>query len=134
MAIKFSDVQNMLDAILANSTWAQGQPPPLQPTPHGAFWRQTGNYDQDYTLFTTGAVPNVGIPIMNTAAGQELTSNFYVILTDPNGLAGQGIEQMPAGGPYITAPGYQVMVNGRKMSGQDIQQALAGWLTGGHPK
>lgn len=134
MAIKFSDVQNMLDAILANSTWAQGQPPPLQPPPHGAFWRQTGNYDQDYTLFTTGAVPNVGIPIMNTAAGQELTSNFYVILTDPNGLAGQGIEQMPAGGPYITAPGYQVMVNGRKMSGQDIQQALAGWLTGGHPK
>ena len=42
MAVTFSDVQNILDAILTKSAWAQGQPPPLNPPPHGAFWRQTG--------------------------------------------------------------------------------------------
>ena len=136
MATKFSDVQNILDAVLAKSTWAQGLTPPLNPQPHGAFWRQTGDYGQDYTLFTTGNVPNVGIPIMNTAAGQELQSNFYVILTNPNGLESEGIPQMPAGqgGPYITDKGYQVEVNGTKMTGQQIQQALSDWLTGGFPK
>lgn len=97
----------------------------MNPQPHGVFWRQTGNYDQDCTRFTTGNVPNVGIPIMNATAGQELTSNFYVILTNPNGV--QGIPQMPGGhgGPYITDAGYQVTVNGTAMTGQQIQQALA---------
>lgn len=135
MAVKFSDVQNMLDAILANSTWAQDEPAPLSPQPHSAFWRQTGNYDQNYTLFTTGNVPNVGIPIMNTTIGKELTSNFYVILTNTNGLPDQGIPQMPAGGgPYITDLGYNVSVNGTVMTGQQIQEALAQWLTGRFPK
>jgi len=136
MAVKFSDVQNMLDAVLAKSAWASGQTPPLNPPTHGAFWRQTGNYDQDYTLFTTGNVPNVGLPIMNTTAGQELQSNFYVILINPNGLVNAGIQQMPGGpgGPYITDAGYQVVVNGTTMTGQQIQQALSDWLTGGFPK
>jgi hypothetical protein len=136
MATKFSDVQNILDAVLAKSTWAQSTQPPLNPQPHGPFWRQTGNYDQDYALFTTGNVPNVGIPIMNTSAGQELQSNFYVILTNPNGLQNEGIPQMPGGpgGPFITDSGYQVDVNGTTMTGQQIQQALSGWLTGGFPK
>lgn len=136
MAVKFSDVQNMLDAILAKSKWAQGKTTPLRPQPHLVFWRQTGDYDKDYKLFTTGDVPNVGIPIMNTTAGQELTSNFYVILTNKNGLEDQGIEQMPAGdsGPYITDPGYQVNVNGTMMTGQQIQEALAQWLMNGFPK
>src|SRR4051812_27460267 len=99
MPVTFTDVQNMLDAVLANSTWAQSETPPLRPSPHSTFWRQTGDYDQDYTLFTTGTVPHVPgpLPIMNTAKGQELTSNFYVVLTDPNGLPGPGIEQMPGG-------------------------------------
>jgi hypothetical protein len=134
MAITFANVQSMLDAILAKSQWAQGQSPPLKPQPHGVFWRQTGNYDQDYSLFTTGDVPNVGLPIMNTTQGQGLTSNFYVILTNPNGV--QGIPQMPGGpgGPYITDAGYQVSVNGATMTGQQIQQALAEWLTNGFPK
>lgn len=134
MATKFSDVQNILDAVLAKSNWAQGMQPPLNPRPHGVFWRQTGNYDQDYTLFTTGNVPNVGIPIMNTAAGQELQSNFYVILTNSDGV--DGIPQMPGGpgGPYITDAGYKVNVKGTTMTGQQIQQALSGWLTGGFTK
>jgi hypothetical protein len=136
MATKFSDVQNILDAVLANSTWAQGMQPPLNPSPHGTFWRQTGDYGNDYTLFTTGTVPSVGIPIMNTTKGQELQSNFYVILTNPDGLTSEGIPQMPGGqgGPYITDSGYQVEVNGTKMTGQQIQQALSDWLTGGFPK
>jgi hypothetical protein len=136
MAITFADVQDMLDAVLAKSTWAQGEMPPLNPQPHGAFWRQTGNYDQDYTAFTTGDVPNIGIPIMNTTPGQELQSNFFVILTNPNGLPNDGIPQMPGGpgGPFITDSGYQVDVKGTTMTGQQIQNALAGWLTGGFPK
>jgi hypothetical protein len=136
MAITFADVQDMLDAILAKSTWAQGQMPPLDPPPHGAFWRQTGNYDQDYTAFTTGDVPNIGIPIMNTTPGQELQSNFFVILTNTSGLPNEGIPQMPGGpgGPFITDSGYQVNVKGKTMTGQQIQDALAGWLTGGFPK
>jgi hypothetical protein len=136
MAITFADVQDMLDAVLAKSTWAQGKMPPLNPPPHGVFWRQTGNHDQDYTAFTTGDVPNIGIPIMNTTAGQALKSNFFLILTDPNGLPDDGIPQMPggAGGPFITDSGYQVDVKGKTMTGQQIQDALAGWLTGGFPK
>ena len=106
----------------------------MNPLPHSVFWRQTGNYDQDYQLFTTGTVPNVGIPIMNTTAGQELTSNFYVILTSTNGLPDQGIQQMPAGGPYVTDAGYQVSVGGAMMTGQQIQAALAQWLTHNFPK
>ena len=135
MAVVFSDVQNMLDAILANSKWAHGKTPPLHPGPHGVFWRKNGNYDQDYQLFTTGNVPNVGIPIMNSKKGQELTSNFFVIITNTNGLEDLGFPQMPADeGPYITDPGYQVSVNGTMMTGQQIQAALTEWLTNGFPK
>ena len=122
----FADIQNMLDAIAAAGN------NPISNSPHSTFWRQTGNYAQDYTLFTTGSVPNVGLPIMNTASGQELTSNFFVILTDPNGV--QGIEQMPGGGPYITDSGYAVTVNGTKMSGQQIIDAMKFWLTNGFPQ
>ena len=51
-----------------------------------------------------------------------VTSNFYLVLTDPDGLAGPGIEQMPGGvgGPYITDPGYKVTVNGTEMTGKQI--------------
>jgi hypothetical protein len=137
MAVKFSDVQNMLDAILANSNWAKGKSPPFKPQPHLTFWRQTGNYDEDYKRFTTGDIPGVGVPAMNTTPGQELTSNFYVVLTNPDGLPDLGVPQMPAGpvpGPFITDAGYQVNVGGSTMTGQQIQDALAQWLTNGHPK
>src|SRR6266700_7007002 len=103
---KFTDVQLLLDAVLAHSNY--GTVPAHMPVsahpprPHGIFWRQTGDYERDYTAFTTGDVPNVGIPIMNTAAGQELMSNFFVVLTNPDGLVDQGIDQMPEDGPFIT--------------------------------
>jgi hypothetical protein len=90
---------------------------PLDPQPHGAFWRRTGDYDLDYTEFTSGNVPKVGLPIVKKAPGEELQSIFYVILTDPNGLPNEGMPQMPAGGPYITDAGYQVDVNGVTMTG-----------------
>jgi|SRR5882724_1284056 len=132
----YADIQNILDAVLANSTYAQQNPPISQnpPQPHLVFWRQTGNYANDYNLFTTGPVPNVGLPIMNTAPGQELQSNFYVILTNPNGLQQQGIPQMPDGGPYITDAGYSITVGGNNMSGQQIINALQSWLTNGFPQ
>ena len=104
MATKFSDVQNILDAVLAKSAWAQGQQPPLNPQPHGAFWRRTGDYDLDYAEFTTGNVPMVGRPIMKKDPRNELQSIFYVILTDPNGLPSEGMPQMPSGGPISPTP------------------------------
>jgi hypothetical protein len=126
--LTFADIQNMLDAIAAAGN------NPISNSPHATFWRQTGVYAQDYTAFTTGSVPNVGLPIMNTASGQELTSNFFVILTNPNGLQSQGIEQMPGGGPYITDSGYTAIVNGNKMTGQEIIAAMTSWLTNGFPQ
>jgi hypothetical protein len=124
----------MLDAILGKSHFGQ-ENPSAQPAPHRSFWRQTNQYEEDYHRFTTGAVPGVDIPIMNTAAGEELTSNFYVVLTNPDGLADEGIDQMPAGGPFITEPGYEVtLADGREMTGLEIQESLARWLTTGFPK
>jgi hypothetical protein len=134
---RFSDVQNMLDAILAKSNYAMQHPPisTHPPLPHRIFWRQTGDYDTDYQKFRTGDVPGVGIPIMNTTAGQELNSNFYVILTNTNGLQDQGIEQMPEGGAFITDVGYQLkLANGSPMTGSEISQTLATWLTTHFPK
>jgi hypothetical protein len=132
--LTFADIQDVLDAILAKSTYAQNNPPISQhpPRPHLVFWRQTGNYAQDYDRFTTGPVPSVGLPIMNTAAGQELSSNFLVILTDPNGV--EGIEQMPAGGPFITDAGYSTTVGGKNMTGQEIIDTIQSWLTNGFPQ
>lgn len=127
MTVRFSDVQNILDAILARN----GSP---DPQPHGVFWRQSGNYEQDYRTFTTGTVPNMGIPIMNTTKSQELTSNFYVILTNKYGLEKENILRMPSFGPFITDSGYQATVNGTVMTGREIQDALAAWLSSGFPK
>jgi hypothetical protein len=131
----FRDIQAILEAVLANSNF-EGTPPPnplRAPNPHKFFWRQTGVYAQDYTLFTTGNVPGVRppMPIMNRTKGQELTSNFFVVLTA--GLPPR-IPQMPDGGPFITDDGYQISVNGTNIRGQDIQDTLAYWLTHDFPQ
>jgi len=116
--IKFKDVQAYLDAIAAKNGG-------IAASPHGAFWQTV------YTTFTTGQVPNVGVPIMDTA--HPLQSPFFVILTDPNGF--QGIPQMPAGGPFITDRGYQVaLADGTMISGKDIIANLTDWLSHGYPQ
>src|SRR5271166_5238207 len=103
MAVVFSDIQNFLDAILAKNGSSN-------PAPHGVFWRQTGNYNQDYMLFTGGNVPGVGIPIMNVPS--PLNSNFFLILTNANVFPASIYGQMPVGGPFITDAGYNVTVKG----------------------
>jgi len=135
---KFSDIQLLLDAVLVHSNYGStAAHMPISahpPRPHGIFWRQTGDYEHDYAAFTTGKVPNVGIPIMNTAVGQELKSNFYLVLTDPNGLVNEGIDQMPENGPFITDVGYLVQIDGRDITGVQIMSSLKIWLTNGFPK
>jgi hypothetical protein len=114
---KFSDIQNILDAIAA----LNGQ---LSSSPHGAFWRQQGDYAQQYKLFTTGPVPGVpGAQIMNQQA--PLQSDFYQMLIT---------SQMPMGGPYITDANQTWDVNGTTMNGQQIQTALQDWLNNGYPQ
>jgi hypothetical protein len=131
---RFSDVQSILDAILRKSHFGQSHPNG-SPPPHRIFWRQTNDYEQDYQRFTTGLVPGVDIPIMNTAAGQALTSNFFVVLTSPDGLPDDGVSQMPDGGPFITDPGYELtLADGRVMTGAETQASLRRWLQSGFPK
>ncbi len=123
----FADIQNILDAIAAADTSN-----PLPDAPHNTnsgspFWRETGDYDSDYTTFTTGTVPNFGDPIMD--GSDPMSSLFYLMLMG----TGPG-PQMPLGGPYITDSGYSVTVDGNAMSGEDIQTTLQTWLKNGFPK
>jgi hypothetical protein len=116
--IQFRDVQAYLDAVAQKN----GK---LADSPHGAFW------NTDYTSFTTGQVPNVGIPIMDTTNPAQ--SPFYLILINPKGY--QGIEQMPPDGPYITDPGYQVtLADGTSVTGKQIVDNIADWLSHGFPQ
>jgi hypothetical protein len=124
MATIFADIQSILDAIAKKNGH-------IDDSPHGVFWRQTGDYDSDYTSFTTGNVPNVdSVPIIDPS--DPINSNFYVILTNSDGV--QGFPQMPAGGPYITDPGYQATLNGQTLTGQQIQETIANWLNNKYPK
>ncbi len=120
-SFRFSDIQQYLDAILAKSKKV--------PVTHGVFWRNTGNYHDDYVFFTTSGVPNVDIPIMNQQA--PLQSNFYLILQRP--LQDEGIPQMPVGGPYITSPDYVVTVGSVSLTGDQIKNNIADWLSNGFP-
>ena len=123
----FKDIQNILDAIASADTSN-----PLPSAPHNTdtgapFWRETGNFDDDYTTFTTGTVPNFGSQIMDQT--DPLNSLFLTMLLG----TGPGA-QMPLGGPFITDDGYEVSVNGATMSGQDIRTTLETWLQNGFPK
>lgn len=118
--LKFSDIQNYLDAILAKTGVGN-------PTPHGVFWRKTGNYNDDYKYFTTSAVPKVNVPILDQQT--PLNSNFYQALVNDNFAYGQ----MPAGGPYITDPGYTVTIGSVTLTGGQIKNNIAEWLTNNFP-
>jgi hypothetical protein len=116
--ITFKDVQAYLDAIAAKNGG-------IAASPHGAFWQT------DYTTFTTGQVPGLGVPIMDTA--NPLQSPFFVILTQPSGF--QGFPQMPANGPFVTGLGYQAtLADGTTISGSQIIANLKDWLSHGFPQ
>jgi len=117
--IRYADITGYLTAIMKNDNV------PIDQSPHGEWWLIS------YQEFTTGQVPNVGIPIMDTT--NPLQSAFYVILTDPNGF--QGIPQMPEQGPFITDPGYTAtLADGTKITGAQIAANIKSWLENGFPQ
>lgn len=125
--IRYADILNYLTAIAnkANN--------PIGNSPHGEWWSGLS-----YNDFLTGQVPNLGVPIMDSS--NPLQSNFYVILTNQNGLQNLGMPQMPAGdsnppGPFITDAGYTATLpDGTTISGQQIQANIQSWLANGFPE
>jgi hypothetical protein len=57
-----------------------------------------------------------------------------VVLTNPNGLVNEGIDQMPEEGPFITDADYTVSVEGQSVTGAEIIAALKQWLSTGFAK
>jgi len=75
-------------------------------SPHGTFWAM------DYDSFVTGDVPGVdGEKIL--VEGDADRSNLVRILKGPITFDGRTFEQMPAGGPFLSA---------------DMIDALADWI------
>jgi hypothetical protein len=124
--IRYADILNYLTAIAnkANN--------PIDGSPHGTWWSGLS-----YNDFKTGQVTNLGIPIMDSS--NPLQSNFYVILTNPNGC--QGFNQMPGGGPtppagpFITDANYTVTLpDNTTISGAQIAANMQSWLSNGFPE
>ena len=119
--IRYADIQGYLTAIMSKDNV------PIAQSPHGVWW------NINYHDFTTGQVPGVGIPIMDT--GTPLQSAFYVILTNQNGLPGGFPPQMPEGGPFITDPGYTTkLADGKVITGAEIVANMKSWLENGFPQ
>ena len=117
--ITYADIKNYLTAIAAKNGG-------IDDSPHGAFWQ---GLDRDG--FVNGSVPGLGVPIMNTQA--PLQSNFFVILTNSQGIPGSP-EQMPAGGPFVTDQGYTATLpDGTTITGAQIIANMKSWLTNGYP-
>jgi hypothetical protein len=102
----YADVQAMFNTFIsANSIDLSG-------SPHGSFW------NMDYDAFVTGTVPGVpGVKIL--VKGDADHSNLIQILKVPITMGGQDFEQMPAGGPYLSA---------------DLINAFADWINRGCPQ
>jgi len=130
--IRYADIQNYLTAIAnkANN--------PVSDAPHGEWWlTPDGKSPLSYKDFLDGQVTNLGIPIMDQ--NNPLQSNFYVILTNPNGC--QGFNQMPGGGPsppagpFITDAGYSATLpDNTTISGTQIAANIESWLSNGFPE
>jgi len=119
-SIHYPDILAYLDAIMKKEDRS------IDGSPHGDWWSGLS-----YADFTTGPVPNVGIPIMDAA--NPLQSAFYVILTDTGGF--MGINQMPDGGPHITDPGYTAtLAGGATITGAEIAANMKSWLSNGFPQ
>jgi hypothetical protein len=71
-----------------------------------------------YDAFVTGTVPGVdGVKIL--VKGDADHSNLVQILKGPITVGGQSFEQMPAGGPYLSA---------------ELINAFADWINRGCPQ
>jgi hypothetical protein len=102
----FADVQAMFNTFVTTNGID------LSGSPHGAFWTL------DFNAFVTGDVPGVaGVKIL--VKGDADHSNLVQILKGPITVAGQDFEQMPAGGPFMSA---------------DMISALADWINRGCPQ
>lgn len=59
-------------------------------------------------------------------------SPMFLILIDPNGFCSR--EQMPPGGPFITAPNYKLRLSdGTDVTGAQVKQDIHDWLAAGAP-
>jgi hypothetical protein len=101
----YADVQAMFNTFVTTNGID------LSGSPHGAFW------SLDYNAFVTGDVPGVaGVKIL--VKGDADHSNLVQILKGPITVGGEDFEQMPAGGPFLSA---------------DMISALAAWINRGCP-
>ncbi len=101
----YADVQAFFNTFVANNGIDIGG------SPHGAFWAT------DYNSFVTGNVPVVGVKILTI--GDADHSNLVQILKGPITVDGQNYDQMPEGGPYMSA---------------DMVNVLADWINRGCPQ
>jgi hypothetical protein len=138
MPINFARVVAYLDGI-ANQPGVD-----ITGSPHGTFWRVTR--DQ----FVAGTVPNatcrdhvngaiqpVPIPIVhpnhsaNSPILNILIAAFQRPMTDGSTC---NKRQMPAGGPFITAPGASItLADGSALTGAQILADLRDWIDAGCP-
>jgi hypothetical protein len=118
--IRYADILNYLTAIMNKGN------NPVGDSPHGEWW-----LNLSYNDFLTGQV--LGVNIMDS--NNPLQSNFYVILTNPNGLQNQGMPQMPGGGPFVTDAGYTATLpDNTTISGATIQANIQSWLENSFPE
>ena len=102
----YADVQALIDSFVTNNGID------LSGSPHGTFWTM------DYDSFVTGDVPGArGVKIL--VKGNADHSNLVQILKGPITVGGRNFEQMPAGGPFMSA---------------DMINALADWINRGCPR
>ncbi len=102
----YADVQAMFNTFVTTNGIDLGG------SPHAAFW------SLDYNAFVTGDVPGVaGVKIL--VKGDADHSSLVQILKGPITVGGKDFEQMPTGGPFLSA---------------DMISALADWINRGCPQ
>ena len=101
----FADVQALFNNFVAANNID------LSGSPHGAFW------NTDYNSFVNGNVPGVGVKIL--VKGDAAHSYLVLILQGPLTVGSQQFDQMPEGGPYMSA---------------DMVKVLSDWINKGCPQ
>jgi hypothetical protein len=113
----YTDVQQYLIKILTGNISSQTgnneEEDSENNAPHGAFWATLS-----YTDFTTGDVPNMGMPVL--VKGDANSSNIIKALLGLPPFDGSQFQQMPADGPPFLTPA-QV-------------QPISDWINNGCPE